>query len=486
MISFDSTKTSTGSYTSSLIDEFTLGDKKRSPKIMTNYVCHLSTIPFCTTFDLDYERKILKNNDFFQKEYHGPSYKHKGSCTCNANYCMFVNSKKEYYDNYISPTCPCGEFSSKEEKLTPICFLSFLKTTSHNLVESKKTLCPEEVLFCPDARSILDNKYPALIAEKLNVSGYGRITKPKLIPLMEKLYWFRKYNKKYNLAKEMIKIMQLKPYSAFLQDWKQTLHSINGLLIKKFMAFGPECVSYKVLAEQTALLYRDFILDYGSGSRSEIPLYAQGSIFEDCKKFFNYVKENHEHHDYEYRVSILDYQFENRSLGRFFGQEFMRLKKRINARVNQGLGDYTQTLAWDYRCVETCQTRNLGYLPAWKARENDLAWRKKVDREPEPITQETDNLIREAVRQELRLGGVPPDMLSGEKAVTDKLVNESVLLELKYAASARTNVSAGGKPEDARQLIHLIRKKQMDLSNKRFGHKCSHRYDSVNRQTCRE
>jgi len=371
---------------------------------------------------------------------------------------MFVNKEKEPYDNYISPTCPCGEFSTSEkEKLTPICYLSFLKAMSHNLIDSEKTIPPEEVIWCPDARSILDNRYPALIADKVHVSGFGHIKGPKLISVLKKLYWFRKYTAKYKLEQEVIKAMEGKPFGAFLQDLKQTLHSINGLLIKKFMALGPECVGYKELADQTARLFRDFILDYSASSREDIPLYARGSIFEDCKDFFNYVKEFHEHYDYNQRVSILNYKFRNRALGSFFGQEFRRVQSKILYRMNKGFGDYTQSLAWDYRCVELCQTRNLGYLPSWKARENDLAYRKKVSREPEPITEEIDDLIRSSIHQELELGGVKRDCLAGLTIDTESIISEAVNIELRYAASARTTVALGGKPEDARFYLQLIR-----------------------------
>jgi hypothetical protein len=47
--------------------------------------------------------------------------------------------------------------------------------------------------------------------------------------------------------------------------------------------------------------------------------------------------------------------------------------------------------------------------------------------------------------------------LAGNKVDTEELITESVNLELKYAASARTNFSDGGKPEDARFYLQLIR-----------------------------
>eukprot|EP00577_Skeletonema_sp_RCC1716_P016208 CAMPEP_0113396586 /NCGR_PEP_ID=MMETSP0013_2-20120614/13887_1 /TAXON_ID=2843 ORGANISM="Skeletonema costatum, Strain 1716" /NCGR_SAMPLE_ID=MMETSP0013_2 /ASSEMBLY_ACC=CAM_ASM_000158 /LENGTH=534 /DNA_ID=CAMNT_0000281035 /DNA_START=723 /DNA_END=2327 /DNA_ORIENTATION=+ /assembly_acc=CAM_ASM_000158 len=223
------------------------------------------------------------------------------------------------------------------------------------------------------------------------------------------------------------------------------------------MALGPECVGYKDLSDQTARLFRDFMLDYNASSRDLIPEYAAESIFEDCKDFFNYVKEFHEDSCYKTRISILNYKFRNRALGSFFGQEFHRLQKRIFTRLNQGLGDYTQSLAWDYRCVEICQTRNLGYLPSWKAQENDLAYREKISRPPEELPEGLDALIRHAVRSELQNGQVPPDILSGGNLDTEKLIQEAVNLELKYAASARTTVSGGGKPEDGRFYLQLIR-----------------------------
>jgi len=450
---------SSETYTSSLLDEFTMGSKKMNPDTVSQYVCHTSTIPFCTTIDLDFERKNSQNpTEYFAKEYHGPSHKHVGNCPCNKNYCMFVNKNKEFYDNYISPTCPCREYSTKEVKLTPLCYLTFLKSMSHNLTSAQKSINPEQVLFCPDARSIFDNKYPVIIKEKLNVSGFGHLTRNTVIPVLNKLYWFRVYGKKYRLQQEVERSISIKGnFPNFLQDLKQSLHSINGLLIKKFMALGPECVSYKKIAEQTARLFRDFILDYTSPTRLELPIQAQDSIYEDCKDFFNYIKENHEAKNFDKRISLLNYEFKNRSLGTFFGTELRRLQSMVIHRTNMGLGDYTQTLAWDFRCVELCQTRNLGYLPYYIAREKAAEWRDVVNRDVEDVSTEVLQLIKGSIHQELGRANVPRDLLSGDTIKTEQLIEESVSLELKYTASARSTRSEGGKPEDARFYLSQIR-----------------------------
>ena len=102
------------------------------------------------------------------------------------------------------------------------------------------------------------------------------------------------------------------------------------------------------------------------------------SIFEEAKDFFNHVKEFHDNLSFKKRLSILSYEFKNRSLGRFFGTKMKRLDQHVQNNLNNGLGDYTKSIAWNYQVIELCQTRNLGYLPYYIAREQAEEFRQMI------------------------------------------------------------------------------------------------------------
>lgn len=451
----------TEEYTGTLLDEFTLGKEKSFTPGRTLYSCHTSTIPFCTTIDMDFlrKRKTVNPNEIFEKEYHGESHRHVGRCECNRNYCQFVNADKIPYTNYIARGCPCTNVCTEVGKqLSPICYLSFLKSLNHNLKPSLKTLDPSEVMFCHDSKSILDNKYPSAVRNLTGVSGFGHLKPGNVIKILEMTYWFRTFGAKYKLPKLIGSWIIQEKFTVFLQNLKQTLHTINGLLIKKFMALGPETVSYKKLNEQVARLFRDFMTDYMLSSRRETPNYVGTSIFEESKSFFNYIKEFHDAKDITKRLSWLSYSFENRALGSFFGTELSRLRSFIELHKNDGHGDYTLSLAWSFRAVEICQTRNLGYLPNYIAREQAEQFRSTISRPVEGLDQKEFNLLRALVHRELHDAGLDPGQLLPDRNPDfPTLIKESIKLELKYTASVRSTVTSGGKVEDARYFLQLIR-----------------------------
>jgi len=322
----------------------------------------------------------------------------------------------------------------------------------------EKTIDASEVMFCHDSRSILDNKYPALLVNQLGVSGFGHIKPHNLVRVLESTYWFRKYGAKYKLPALVQKcIDESKNFSRTLQCVKQALHTLNGFLVKKFMALGPEIISYKELHEKGTRVFRDLLIDYTIKSREQMPNYVGVSIFEEAKNYFNYVKEYHCDNDLSKRLSILDYNFSCRSLGSFFGTELSRLRAFINVNRNAGLGDYTKSMAWSYRAVEICQTRNLGYLPQYIAREQAEAFHQVVTRPLEDLTEEQSSVIKKLVWDELKDAGIARNQLMRENPGFETLIKESVVLELKYTASVTTSVKNGGKVEDARHFLQIIR-----------------------------
>jgi hypothetical protein len=299
------------------------------------------------------------------------------------------------------------------------------------------------------------NKYSSDLARDIGVSGFGHITKKTILPLMNRLYWFRVHSKTLKLEKLLAQ--HTNRFRRFVGCLKQTLHTINNLIIKKMDCFGPEIGSYADLARQTAYLFRDLFTEYIVTAEVDIPLQCTPPVFREAKDFFNYVKQNHEHQDFNVRMSILTYVFRNRSLGRFFGVEFRRLRNYISKRNATGLGDYTQSLAWDYRSTMLCQTRSLGYLPYYLVREKATEFWNKVTRDRIEVSDRRLNQIMHLVFDELAINGVKRNLLALDKQIYEPIIRDSVRLELKYSASTTHTVSTGGKPEDARTILQGIR-----------------------------
>jgi len=132
------------------LDEFTGANKHQFIPGKTKYVCHTTTIPFCSTFNLLPYRKEKKKN--YSKEYHGYDGAHCDHHECK--FCMYKRKDNTIQDVWYPQSCPCRRAGQLEEggKLRPLCFMSVLKTFSHNLVMTEKTIDPGEVMYCQDAR----------------------------------------------------------------------------------------------------------------------------------------------------------------------------------------------------------------------------------------------------------------------------------------------------------------------------------------------
>jgi len=439
----------------SFLNEFTPGKEANFSSSKTKYCCRTSTVPFCTTFNMLQFQSKEYNNSF--KEYHGESDRHVGEHKCR--FCMLKRKDGSIAERWIPQSCPsanCGHIQDREQ-LTPLCFLSFLKSLSPNLVPCEESFKPSEVMFCHDSRSILDNKYPLQIQRATGVSGWGHVTQANIQRVLPYLYWFNK-NKRgkntYHLESEVYKAIQRIGWRRFKTAFKQSLHTVNGLLIKKFQSFGPELVGYKALATQTAGVFRDLIREYSADAREDL----QGpSLYEEMKDYFNFVKEWHGHKDYDKRTEFLDYKFQNASLGRFFGRELRALKLFILGHLSDGLGDYSESIAWDYRCITICQTRNIGYLPPFKKREVSKRYREIVSRRPASLSLERKNMIQDLVVKELRRAGIPTSYSKESEFDLNSIIEQSVRMELKPSANVDFTSSMGGNVEAARLLLQKAR-----------------------------
>jgi hypothetical protein len=186
-------------------------------------------------------------------------------------------------------------------------------------------------------------------------------------------------------------------------------------------------------------------------------------LFKEAKDFFNYVKEKHENADMSVRLSILNFKFKNKSLGRFFGTEFRRLRDYISRKLSEGLLDYTRSLAWDYRMTMLCQTRSLGYLPYYLVREKAREFWKNVSTKQPPLKELRSRQIKKLVFDELSINKVERNLLAYDRKTYEQKISDTVRLELKFSASTTQTVTTGGKPEDARVILQEIRNHQVKI-----------------------
>lgn len=429
----------------------------------SEFVIHTSTIPLATTLDMQYSRKKTKSSRFVS-HFHG-SLPGISRC-CPKRSCMYLKADRTRTNEKVPSNCPCNTTVTVDgNALQPLCFLSYVKSLNRNLVdqidEDNYSIDPAKVMFCQDSQGIFDNNYPGPTRDNTGVKGFGHISIYNYLEVMDNLYWYRKYKRSYNLDKCMRSVVSEKGFTFWKKSLRQTLHTLNGLLVKKFIVFGPEIVDYNRIAEQTARLFRDLFSEYSAANLGEL---AEGmnnqSVYSEMKDLFNYCKQFFYKSDVSVRTSWLNWNFRNRSLGAFWGTEFKRL---LHYSTRQCVGEsrpYINSLAWIFRCTTFAQTRNMGYLPPHAAEVKFRAFREIISRPVEPLTEENDRLIRMAVRQRLIDGGIAPGFLQEPRTEEDHqiaaLILSKINLDLKGTASVSHGVSEGGKLEDARKAIRMI------------------------------
>jgi len=241
----------------------------------------------------------------------------------------------------------------------------------------------------------------------------------------------------------------------------QAIHTLNGVLIKKFMAFCTESTRYQDYAKQTAYLFRDLFLDYTHplvyrGGRLVEP---EDSTYGELKEYLNTVKKCFHRFSIEERLKWLDFEFKSKSLRRMFN-EVTRLKALVTVKSIQGI-DYSESPAWFFRCSTLCQTRVLGYLPRAIAEVKRKQFRDNVSRPLEKPPKANILLIRKSVGEELRRNGIPRAFMqtsewkSHDRSTRFQEAMAAIELPLKGSASVDNFVRQGGKIEDARQILNL-------------------------------
>jgi hypothetical protein len=320
---------------------------------------------------------------------------------------------------------------------------------------------PGSIMFCQTHTGLFDNKYPGIMRDNLGVSGWEHVTETILVPAMRSLYWYRKHSKTLRLDKIIEDAIIKLGFRPVRHAITQTIHTLNGILVKKFMAFCPESTRYQDFASQTAYLFRDLLRDYLHPVEflQGQPVEPVNMVYSELKKFLSVVKKTFHKFTPAARAEWLDFEFKSKALRRMFN-EVTRLKELVTSKSLMGL-DYTESPAWFFRCTTLCQTRVLGYLPDCIAEVKRKQFRNNVSRPLEKPPKENIRLIKLAVADELSRGKIPRDFMTNEvyrnPGMQTRFEEAMSAIELPLKGSASTDhfVRQGGKIEDARELINL-------------------------------
>jgi len=318
-------------------------------------------------------------------------------------------------------------------------------------------------MFCQDAQGIFDEHYPGAVRDVLGFDGWGHANEKNILDILDMLYWYRKSRHKNKCDLLIERIYRHSGLFTLRKVIKQTLHTINGLLCKKFMVFGPEISSYHGLADQTASIFLGLAEEY-SGIEPDPDIVQP---FVELKRIFNFTKEIFYKGTSTDSSSWLDWKFQNQHVREFFNLEFRALKATINSMKRLSDSDYTESPAWFFRSTTFCQTRNLGYLPPSQYDRAVMVFRDTVSRPVEDLDPELDHLIRVAVTDRLQESDIRPGFLDNPEGPEEKVLAEEVLshieLDLKGTASFSHTVTQGGKLEDARVAIQRIRENNWSI-----------------------
>jgi len=344
------------------------------------------------------------------------------------------------------------------EPLRQICFLTYIKSLNKNLIPIgiREHIKPEKVMFCSDAQSIFDSSFGASLRRHTGQSGSDWIDENNVIKLLRTTYWYHKYSRRLGLDSLIIHNIKNYGYKEVWKNIKQTIHTIDGLIIKKMVALGPEMTGYSDIAEDTAYLFRDLFSEYCFPVDYK-PRECE-SLFMEIRELCGFCKTYFHCPTMDKRRQFLEFNFRNKALKRFFTTEFTRLQNFISKQATLGI-DYTTSPAWFFRCAELVQTRTMGYLPQIIAAEKSEAYRTTVSRPVEEFEDHHLELIAALVHSELYKAKVPYQLLKREDTKVHpeiKDVLSNIVLDLKGTASKDNLVSEGGKLEDGRLLLRMI------------------------------
>jgi len=405
----------------------------------TKFVVHTSSIPLASEFNSTrlYNLSVTK-----QREHR------------NCANCSYETNER------VHESCPCLVYNKPAK-----CFLDVLKQTGANISPGVQSENPKDYAFCSNGRSIFDNKYSRYIRTQTGVSGWGSVTPRNLVLVANNIYWFKKYNQELGLDKLLFGSQD---DDDILVSFKQTVFTLNGLLIKRFLVFPDLISSYSEIAEQTARLFKTLFVHYRTQPNRWVE--SERGPYLEIKEFLNHIKRNF--HVEEARTrhnSLINFAFKYEDNYNFF-PELHKLHTKILDMWNDIEEDYTKSPAWIYRMTTLAQTRVIGYLPKCISYYKGVKYRENLQLEPE--IPGTLTLIRRLIIEELIIKRVSKGLLTSIEDYNEYITTQDELeasqsfvaeaastidFNIRTAASSEQTVREGGKLEDARRAIELIR-----------------------------
>lgn len=294
--------------------------------------------------------------------------------------------------------------------------------------------------------------------EYCGVSGWN----PKAIKKFEQIhqilqatYWYRKYEDYSQILRKEwdIQIGKKIPIRDLLSMFKNAIVTINGQLVKQFLAFGEFRNSYDKIAKTTSDLFRDLILEYFSNPSMMGTKDAIKELAAMVKRTFN--KEKFEESTY-WLNNLEDIKI--KSIIDFWKDPFRRLKREI-VKITNFQEKYINSISWLQKCDIMSQTRFDGYLPRWKSEENRKKYQEKIEREPVQPTKDQVWQISTALTNSLLNEEIPKNIFSinSENDEIKRLIAEDSDIDIKSTASKDNKVYDGGRLQDAKELLELLK-----------------------------
>jgi hypothetical protein len=411
----------------------------------TRFIVHTSTIPFINTFNVSLREAELMEHSILCKD-----------CMLAPKMLMPISHK-----------CPCLDI---DEDIEEVCFLTFLRVLKNKTEDNMDIpeVQVDEFSFCKDSINILSHKYPRVLRDICNITGFHQISDVKtLVLILKTLYWYK--FSKINML-EIFKIRNDLPF--LLKSIKQAMYTVNGLLVKLFFIAGE--FIYKELAIKTASLFDDILIDYlrrpyYTSPQSVAEVTEKQSIMLDLKKSHKYMKTYFNSSTYERRIEALNYKFNFKSLEEFLLPIYTGIEVNLNRYFLYEGRDYTETLAWKFEFSLLVQTRSLGYLPQRVAFWQDQKYRTLISVQRENPKPEITRCIELAVKDEFADANIPTGLLTLNQFFEPEYLEDSLKvlntidMPVKMAASYDTILQDGGKLEDCRQLISYAVKQNLKI-----------------------
>lgn len=454
------------------------------------YVVHTSSLPLATTIDYQFllgsnpdERYVCghSRDETFPLE--------KGHC-CARRSCMVKDSQGNRFE-YLRSNCPCRQLTRTDDltgeqlPLIPLCALNYIRCIGKTPCDEEfhsgpeRKIKPDEILFCTNAENILNSKYSYELRMQTLCTGWQWVdTTEKLDSALRCLYWYRKYETHLSLGKLLV-AKDERNFKILKRALTQTLHTVNSILVKKLLAFGSETGDYVAIARQTAMLFKELLVEYlqepirGLDGRYVEPTNTTYNIY---KEFCGVAKMCFSGDNASARSEVLHFDFKGSALGSMFGRELKALAGTIDKELSTANNDYTNSLNFKDRMTILSQTRGMGYLPQAQAVVRQQNFREQVNRPVEKIDEEHALIIRQSIMRRLGESGVPKDILEHtdtpyrgvnhvgiEVGDLRKEIYAYANLEIKPSASVETFVKDGGRMEDARELFQLAKTNDWDI-----------------------